>query len=502
MSARKKVTVVGGGTIVVPDVTAERDYMYPDMARKEGLRSLLSVPMMVRDAREAGATEILNKAACTPVQIIEKVRAAMFLAQAVARDRPAEPLEIRAGTFVVAGGYVWSAHLLLLSAKDGEIIKNLTPGYTGSFENIVGLVGEDSLIGRNLCWTPDGNHIAFFGRFKKRRALILVDVLESKVVKRIEVPVDRALFPHIDPTGEYAYFTALRDGISDVWRVNLQTETFENVTKDDFYDKFPTITPDGKWLYYSRRISGFDKIYRLNLDDMTTKEQVTFGTHDDASPIFSDDGKLMFYTSNEDDGIFNVRSLDIETGDIIQYTDVLGGNFSPSVIKDGKTGEDTLLFTSYYKGNYGLYRLPMDEPVKEITADMIVRTEGPVIDFVPPVSHQVISENKRSKSRFEKFYVDGAPPIATMLVDGGLTANAWAMQFLADICGVEVARPAFQEVTALGAAKLTALGAGLRADEVHVGRLQRWSPHPNVAREALRAGWQRAVAASLAAVAR
>jgi hypothetical protein len=308
---------------------------------------------------------------------------------------------------------------ILLSAKDGSIIKNLTPGYTGSFENIVGLVGEDSLIGRNLCWTPDGNHIAFFGRYKKRRALILVDVLESKVVKRIEVPVDRALFPHIDPKGEYAYFTALRDGISDVWRVNLESETFENVTKDDFYDKFPTITPDGRWLYYSRRISGYDKLYRLNLEDMTTKEQVTFGTHDDASPVFSDDGKLMFYTSNEDDGIFNIRSLDIETGDIIQYTDVLGGNFSPSVIKDAKSGEDILLFTSYYKGNYGLYRLPMDEPVKEITADMIVRTEGPVIDFVPPVSHQVISENKRSKSRFEKFYIDGAPPIAVGVTSSG-----------------------------------------------------------------------------------
>lgn len=35
--------------IIVPDVTAERDYMYPDMAKKEGLRSLLSVPMLVRD---------------------------------------------------------------------------------------------------------------------------------------------------------------------------------------------------------------------------------------------------------------------------------------------------------------------------------------------------------------------------------------------------------------------------------------------------------------------
>jgi signal transduction protein with GAF and PtsI domain len=35
--------------IIVADVTRERDYMYPDMARKEGLCSLLSVPMLVRD---------------------------------------------------------------------------------------------------------------------------------------------------------------------------------------------------------------------------------------------------------------------------------------------------------------------------------------------------------------------------------------------------------------------------------------------------------------------
>ena len=35
--------------IVVLDVSTEREYMYPDMAKKEGLCSLLSVPMMVRD---------------------------------------------------------------------------------------------------------------------------------------------------------------------------------------------------------------------------------------------------------------------------------------------------------------------------------------------------------------------------------------------------------------------------------------------------------------------
>jgi signal transduction protein with GAF and PtsI domain len=35
--------------VIVPDVTREKDYSYPDLARKEGLCSLLSVPMLIRD---------------------------------------------------------------------------------------------------------------------------------------------------------------------------------------------------------------------------------------------------------------------------------------------------------------------------------------------------------------------------------------------------------------------------------------------------------------------
>jgi signal transduction protein with GAF and PtsI domain len=35
--------------MIVPDVTCDRNYMYPDIAKKEGLCSLLSVPMMIRE---------------------------------------------------------------------------------------------------------------------------------------------------------------------------------------------------------------------------------------------------------------------------------------------------------------------------------------------------------------------------------------------------------------------------------------------------------------------
>lgn len=54
-------------------------------------------------------------------------------AVAVQRDTPNDPLELRAKTFVVAGGYVWSAHLLLLSA---------TPRFPAGLANRSGAVGK------------------------------------------------------------------------------------------------------------------------------------------------------------------------------------------------------------------------------------------------------------------------------------------------------------------------------------------------------------------------
>jgi glycerol kinase len=48
-------------------------------------------------------------------------------------------------------------------------------------------------------------------------------------------------------------------------------------------------------------------------------------------------------------------------------------------------------------------------------------------------------------------------------VDGGLSANGFAMQFLADILGLPIERPLVTETTALGAAGLAGLQAGLFA---------------------------------------
>jgi len=50
-------------------------------------------------------------------------------------------------------------------------------------------------------------------------------------------------------------------------------------------------------------------------------------------------------------------------------------------------------------------------------------------------------------------------------VDGGAASNDFLMQFLADILGVQVERPEVRETTALGAAALAGIAAGLWRDE-------------------------------------
>ena len=97
---------------------------------------------------------------------------------------------------------------------------------------------------------------------------------------------------------------------------------------------------------------------------------------------------------------------------------------------------------------------------------------------------------------------DGAPPLKVLKVDGGVTANAFAMQFVADICEVTVERPAFQEMTALGAAKLAALGVGLIDDlaQPPTEAPARWTPAMDgETRDRLLAGWRKAVRAAIIA---
>ncbi len=60
---------------------------------------------------------------------------------------------------------------------------------------------------------------------------------------------------------------------------------------------------------------------------------------------------------------------------------------------------------------------------------------------------------------------DSGRTLAALRVDGGAAANDLLMQFQSDVLGVEIARPELVETTALGAAFLAGLGAGVWKDQ-------------------------------------
>ena len=93
---------------------------------------------------------------------------------------------------------------------------------------------------------------------------------------------------------------------------------------------------------------------------------------------------------------------------------------------------------------------------------------------------------------------DGIRP-SVIRVDGGMVANNWFLQFLADILDIAVERPQNVESTVLGAAYLAAWQAGVLEDLDDVAR--HWRPErtfePAMSadrRDGLLAGWARAVA--------
>ncbi len=87
-------------------------------------------------------------------------------------------------------------------------------------------------------------------------------------------------------------------------------------------------------------------------------------------------------------------------------------------------------------------------------------------------------------------------------VDGGMSASDWAMQFLSDIIGAEVDRPKVRETTALGAAWLAGMKAGVYPAQAEFAKTwaleRRFQPAMDSAtRTAKYARWRRAVDATI-----
>lgn len=111
--------------------------------------------------------------------------------------------------------------------------------------------------------------------------------------------------------GESAFLCTRINGAgkSEIWRINYETGVEECIISDPQRSfTTPTLSPDGQWILFvgDSKIDGGNFTY-LNTDifvcktDGTRFSQITYHAADDLSPIWSKDGKYIYFISQRGD---------------------------------------------------------------------------------------------------------------------------------------------------------------------------------------------------------
>jgi len=311
--------------------------------------------------------------------------------------------------------------IVLLSTKDGRVLRNITKGFTIKYESIKFEI--DPSYGTSLAWSRDGNELAFFGRKGRRHSLFIVSALTGATLREIDVKQDQPAGPSFFPDGKKILFSAYEKGRRDIFAVDLVTGTSENLTQNDLFEKAPTISPDGLRVAYSIRVGRTDKIFLSPLSNLNERRQITFGPDQNVCPSFSLDGDTIFYAGNAREA-YNVYSVRVSTGDVRRYTDVRTGNFFPTPLPN-EPGK--IIFSSFNKGAFQLFK--SDTPGSVEPPQPAHPEPAEPETFTPTLSFPLQKDKIQTHKGLGKLILASAPPIDAMITTDGAIWGGSSLAF-------------------------------------------------------------------------
>ena len=102
------------------------------------------------------------------------------------------------------------------------------------------------------------------------------------------------------PDGATVFFVSDRGGGPQIYRVPAAGGSAQRVTFSGSYNISPAISPDGRWMAYIGQMDG--GAFRVQLMDLTNGNVKTLtDSHDDESPSFAPNSKVIIYASRAHD---------------------------------------------------------------------------------------------------------------------------------------------------------------------------------------------------------
>jgi Tol biopolymer transport system component len=318
--------------------------------------------------------------------------------------------------------------IVLISAKDGSVLKDVTRGYTTSYEYIK--YDVDPTQGRFLAWSPDGDDLAFFARDGRRYSLFVIEAFSGRLVRKYRLEVDQPASPSYAADGRRILFTAFHRGVHDIYGLDLGTGGVDNLTRDALFEKAPAVSPDGSRVAFSVRLGTEDKLFIAPLDDLAARRQLTFGPGSAIAPQFAPDGRSIYY-SGDARGSFNIYSLDLETGRATRYTDVRTGNFLAQPRPQPGGG---VVFASFHKGSFQIFRSRLEAQEETVEAPAEAEPAEVSRPFAPVVNVDISPDKIAVTKGLGQLYLTSRPPIDAVVATDGSIFGGSSISF-ADILG-------------------------------------------------------------------
>ncbi|MGA7617638.1 MAG: BamA/TamA family outer membrane protein [Thermoanaerobaculia bacterium] len=387
------------------------------------------------------------------------------------QDQDMSPVPAPSGDLLAAlTTYKEDADVGLFNVPERKLLRNLTRGYADQYEYIVAqALTTGPVMGRDVGFSPNGDQIAVFVKKERGRSLLLINALSGAIERIIPMKgVEQQLNPTYSPDGTKIAFHAFQGDRADIFTYDLQTGDIANLTNDAFFDAAPVYSPDGKSIVYSSVVDGYAKLFRIDLTDTSKRYQLTTGDWNDIDAWFSPDGKRIFYASDRQTGraaavasqlaertpgtntseaeekankidpsnfaTYNIYSLNLGSGEVLEYTDVVGGCFTP-VVFTGEGGEEKLVFASYYKRQWQLYITDTSKSLR--VAERIAIPSQPLLpgersQFLPPVE-VAIDPDKSENYGGHKMFIEDVEVNAGVASDQTFVSRS--VIFMSDMLG-------------------------------------------------------------------